>query len=500
MKIGIVVETDRCRRWLLHLAELIKTSQSAEVVYQLKEPSASVSRELKTALQLEGRILGTDPTSGMSDLDRSNLPQIGGKETELVFDLTASGSGSTGSKTFEVRYNGVRGEEALFAALMTKGTPFIEIVDLQTGTVAASGTASFEAAKGLRGAMDAVFSRVAVLIKKVVEGSHAHGTPMKTEVSQAVTQKQVLSRMLREAAVTLIRSVYRAFFFTSHWRVGWRFVDGEGVAGTRDLSGEPWHVLKSPHNTFFADPFPIEKDGRFFLFFEALPHDTQKGVISMVEMTKDGPVGEASTVLEEPWHLSYPFVFERDGEFWMIPESSTNKEVVLYRAARFPGQWERHTVLLSGVEAADATIIEYEGRFWMFAVTRNGVGGYSDCLSLYYADDMFGPWQAHQKNPVLVDDRAARPAGRFFSQGGDLWRPVQDCRNGYGAALAFARVDELSPTTFQQSVHETLTPGPLWPGRKLHTLNKVGDLEVIDGCTYHPKSELAAKTKAFFNR
>ncbi|MGV2977416.1 hypothetical protein AB1P65_18325 [Roseibium alexandrii] len=500
MRIGIVVETDRCRRWLLHLSELLKTSQSEEVVYQLIKPSPPVSRELQTALQLEERVLGTDPFSGMSELDPSELPQTSGKDTDLAFDLTASGSGSSGSKTFEVRYNGACGEEALFSALMTKGTPLIEVIDRQAGTVAACGTASLEAARGLGGAMDAVVSRVAVLIKKVVEGSHAHGTPMKAEVLQAVTQKQVLIRMLRETAVTLIRSVYRAFFYTSHWRVGWRFTDGEGVAGTRDLSGKPWQVLKSPHDTFFADPFPIETDGRHYLFFEALPHETQKGVISMLEMTKDGPVGEASTVLEEPWHLSYPFVFERDGEFWMIPESSSNNEVVLYRAARFPGQWERHTVLLSGVEAADATIIEHEGRFWMFAVTRNGVGGYSDCLSLYYADDLFGPWQAHQKNPVLVDDRAARPAGRFFLHGGELWRPVQDCRNSYGAALAFARVDELSPTTFQQSVHETLTPGPLWPGRKLHTLNKAGGLEVIDGCTYHPKSELAAKMKAFFDR
>ncbi|MBO9420938.1 hypothetical protein J7481_15635 [Labrenzia sp. R4_2] len=500
MKVGILVEKDRCRRWLLHLTELLKTSQSDEVVYQLIKPSPPVSRELKTALQLEERILGADPFSGMSRLDPSELPQTSRKDTDLFFDLTTGGSEYGSSKIFEVRYNGACGEEALFSALMSKGTPLIEVIDRQAGTVAACGTASLEAARGFAGAMDAVFSRVAVLIKKVVEGAHAHGTPMKAEALQAVTQKQILIRMLRETAVTLIRSIYRAFFYTSHWRVGWRFVDGEGVAGTRDLSGEPWHVLKSPHDTFFADPFPIKTDGRYYLFFEALPHETQKGVISMVEMTKDGPVGEVSTVLEEPWHLSYPFVFERDGEFWMIPESSMNNEVVLYRAARFPGQWERHTVLLTGVEAADATIIEYEGRFWMFAVTRNGVGGYSDCLSVYYADDLLGPWHAHEQNPVLVDDRAARPAGRFFSQGGELWRPVQDCRHGYGAALAFARVDELSPTTFQQSVHETLTPGPLWPGRKLHTLNKVGDLEVIDGCTYHPKSELAAETKAFFTR
>jgi hypothetical protein len=157
MRIGIVVETDRCRRWLLHLSELLKTSPSEEVVYQLIKPSPPVSRELQTALQLEERVLGTDPFSGMSELDPSELPQTSGKDTDLAFDLTASGSGSSGSKTFEVRYNGACGEEALFSALMTKGTPLIEVIDRQAGTVAACGTASLEAARGLGGAMDAVF-------------------------------------------------------------------------------------------------------------------------------------------------------------------------------------------------------------------------------------------------------------------------------------------------------------------------------------------------------
>jgi hypothetical protein len=118
----------------------------------------------------------------MSELDPSELPQTSGKDTDLAFDLTASGSGSSGSKTFEVRYNGACGEEALFSALMSKGTPLIEVIDRQAGTVAACGTASLEAARGLGGAMDAVVSRVAVLIKKVVQGSHAHLKPMKAEM------------------------------------------------------------------------------------------------------------------------------------------------------------------------------------------------------------------------------------------------------------------------------------------------------------------------------
>jgi hypothetical protein len=69
-----------------------------------------------------------------------------------------------------------------------------------------------------------------------------------------------------------------------------------------------------------------------------------------------------------------------------------------------------------------------------------------------------------------------------------LWRPVQDCSNGYGAALGLAEVLELSPATYRQAVRHVLKPGPLWTGRKLHTLNRCGQLEVIDGSRVQPKT------------
>jgi hypothetical protein len=47
---------------------------------------------------------------------------------------------------------------------------------------------------------------------------------------------------------------------------------------------------------------------------------------------------------------------------------------------------------------------------------------------------------------------------------------------------------ELSPTTYKQAVRHLLKPGPQWTGRKLHTLNRCGQLEVIDGSRVQPKT------------
>jgi hypothetical protein len=495
MRVEIVIDMGSSRQWLLHLVELLRISRSADVVFRFVETNSPISPKLKTLLGFERIITRRPQSCGSEPLDVEELVQWheGDKPADWTFNLSSKSVPNTSGKSFDIRFDGVAGEEALFVALMTTGTPVIEIFDLKDKSVAAHGTASLEAAAGMGGAMEAIYSRVAVLIDRVTGGLHENGSPVQPGQLKPVPMKNVATRIVRESGTAVIRSIYKICFYSSHWRVGWRFDKGEGVAVRRDLGGAPWRVLSSPHDHFFADPFPFEKDGKSYLFFEDLPQASQKGVISMVEMSPEGPVSAVQTVLEEPWHLSYPFVFERDGSIWMIPESSANREVVLYRAAEFPHRWERHSVLLTGIEAADATVVEYNGRLWMFAVTRNGIGGYSDTLNIYYADDLTGPWVAHAGNPVLVDDRSARPAGHFYWQDNKLWRPVQDCRNGYGAALALASIDELTVSSFKQTVHATLTPGETWPGRKLHTLNKAGDLEVIDGCTYHPRSKLATK-------
>ena len=60
----------------------------------------------------------------------------------------------------------------------------------------------------------------------------------------------------------------------------------------------------------------------------------------------------------------------------MVPESSQNREIALYRCDRFPDRWKREAVLIEGITASDSTLIYHNDRFWMFTAVENGRPGY----------------------------------------------------------------------------------------------------------------------------
>lgn len=304
---------------------------------------------------------------------------------------------------------------------------------------------------------------------------------------------EVAKFQARSLGYAALRRIYRLCCYAPHWRVCWRFVGGTDLWDTRTLAGTRWEVLPDPGTHFYADPFPIVYRGRTFLFVEDLDHRTNKGVISVIPFGEQGPSGPARVVLEESWHLSYPFVFESDGEVWMIPESSSNSAVTLYRAERFPDRWVKEADLLTGTEASDATLVEHGGQLWMFMSVRDGAGSWSDRLSIYHAPTLLGPWQPHPGNPIFIDQSCARPAGAFVHRNGRLYRPVQDCRGGYGTGIGLAEVTRLDQEGYSQTLHAIVHAPPAWPGRRLHTFNRAGPLEVIDGAAHSPRSRLLAE-------
>ena len=134
-----------------------------------------------------------------------------------------------------------------------------------------------------------------------------------------------------------------------------------------------------------------------------------KGVLSSVELTDGIIFSHPKPVLERPFHISHPYLFEYNGEIYCVPETSEAKEISIYKAENFPYEWKRVEMLISGVRGADPTIFQYEGLWWLI-FTDKGQGAAPN-LFVWYAPDLRGPWKPHIGNPVKTDVRSSRPAG-----------------------------------------------------------------------------------------
>ncbi|WP_245474501.1 hypothetical protein [Bradyrhizobium sp. Leo121] len=481
-------EREHARRWMSREALSVG---GRDVPVQIAWTTTSESRPagLEALFELERMVLRRGQRSGADKLkvipERSQA-QAG--KADVIVDFTRAGRDPDCSARLYLRpqFNGIPGETAALAAILAGDLPIIEIVNELDGRVLDRGHPSGEIAVGLSGALETVMARTLTMLTAILSGAPRLVPGLASSTGKS-TPRPAATYVLRGLAVSIAKEIYRLCCYAPHWHIGWRYSENADVWRTGDLSGPDWKVLGDPGDHFYADPFPVKWKGRTFVFFEDLDHRVGKGIISAVEFDRTGPAANVVPVLEEPWHLSYPFLIEDNGELWMIPESTEHRDVAVYKCVRFPDKWERHCTLLSGLELADVTITRHNGMYYLFGAWRDGTGGYSDTLAIFYAEQLFGPWLPHGSNPVLMDRASARPAGNFVTINGSLWRPVQDCSDGYGAALGLAEVLELSPTTFRQVVRHSLKPGPAWPGRKLHTLNRCGQLEVIDGSRVQPK-------------
>jgi hypothetical protein len=288
------------------------------------------------------------------------------------------------------------------------------------------------------------------------------------------TNIEMFSRLSRLGTKYAVGKVQSALS-TDQWSLAYRF--RSGPADTNNTFYR-FKNLIPPKDRFWADPCVVQAGDRFYVFLEEYLKETGKGHISVVELDRKGVVSGPAKVLDREYHLSYPFVFEWNNNYYMVPESAANKTVELYRCKSFPFEWELEKVLLADVRAKDATLAEVDGRWWMFvSIAEHSI---PDELYLFSADSPLGPWTPHQRNPVKSDVRGSRPAGGLFNWNGELYRPAQNSSGRYGYAISLNRVTRLDDEGFaEEQVSEIL---PNWDKRLLgtHTISIAGDLTVID--------------------
>ena len=241
--------------------------------------------------------------------------------------------------------------------------------------------------------------------------------------------------------------------------------------------------------SFVADPFMVRSDGVWYMFFEVMVRSLGIGQIGLA-ISDDGRAWKyQQIVLAEPYHLSYPYVFEWMTDYYMIPESYIVGSVCLYKAVKFPTEWVFVNTLLTGPHYADSSIFRYQDRWWMF--TESSLDMKHDSVRLFYSEHLEGPWLEHPRSPVVDNNpHVARPSGRVLVINGKPVRYAQDCFPIYGTQVRALEITELTTENYQEreiGEHPLLTgSGSGWNKDGMHhvdhhRLDSGGWIACVDG-------------------
>ena len=164
-----------------------------------------------------------------------------------------------------------------------------------------------------------------------------------------------IHRALRMNKLRLLKKI---FSYEELYAVGIR--KRKGISTLLDNTGSPFTMILSDHVHWYADPLIYEHEGQTYLFVESFDRYAKKGAISVTEVV-EGSVDVFRTIIDEPYHLSFPMIFHWNGEIYMCPESSENNTLNLYRCLSMPYQWEKVCELPTAIPLVDTIVLETMG-------------------------------------------------------------------------------------------------------------------------------------------
>jgi hypothetical protein len=283
MRIAIELNRADARRFHRLLRDRIARRFPQAVVALVPVAGASPPPAVGALLALEHMVLRGSRDTLCDALPAREFGPPPAGTPDIVLDLSGRSAASAGGGLIlRPLYDGQASEDAMIGALIAGRAPEIAIENVSTGEIVAVGAPSLEAADGLTGGMEAVYTRLATLLEAAVRAP-GNALPRKPPQARTASALELARFSTRGQIGQLIRRLYHLCCYAPHWRIGWRRHDGPGVMELGHLGGPKWNVLADPGRRFFADPFPITRNGRTYLFFEDLDHHVGKGIISAVE-------------------------------------------------------------------------------------------------------------------------------------------------------------------------------------------------------------------------
>lgn len=262
-------------------------------------------------------------------------------------------------------------------------------------------------------------------------------------------------------------------FYKGAYAVGYRHVSDKA---THFDNTQPFEVLEPTLHRWYADSFPFVENGREYIFVEIMDDaNGEKGTIGVIDLHDNKGFVE---IINEPFHMSFPNTFKFKNDIYMMPETSEANQLRLYKAVDFPYKWELQSVLYDGISVVDTVFVKTEANI-MYAVGQK----LPEKKNVLFKIDT-NTWKAELAalKGNYVDKR---PAGNFIQYDNGIYHALQECGRVYGEYLRLIKLDYFDGETLQEREIGTYSVSDMTINskrnyRRVHTLNKIGNLEVID--------------------
>ena len=309
-----------------------------------------------------------------------------------------------------------------------------------------------------------------------------YGNPLYTVPSISKQLKYLFKTLL----ISLTKIGKRIFGFKNKWHVAYQFVDSWDNSVLRKCT-----KIKNPKNRFFADPFVKHYNNRNIIFVEDFDYQQNKAVISAIEINQDKSYTVLGPVLEEDFHLSYPYIFEANNELFMCPETHDSNDIRLYKCTDFPMKWEFDRILIKNVSGGDSNIFYHGNKWWLMTTLdssdlahRHNDYEHDSELHIFYTENLdSNNWISHPKNPVIFDSNQSRNAGKINSKDKELYRAFQGQGfDIYGAYFGVSKILELNTQNYKEEILFKVSPNFYHKIIGTHHYSFDNNLIAIDYC------------------
>ena len=261
-----------------------------------------------------------------------------------------------------------------------------------------------------------------------------------------------------------------------------------------------WLNLNGYTNGWFADPFIFKvNEDTIEVLVEEFEYLSNKGrICKIIVSLKDFKLLKVIPLLILDTHLSYPAIYEINGEKYVCPENCSSGSVKMYQ---LKDDNLINPCVLINEPLIDVQIKEINGSFYAFGVKHIKGLGLTETkeLRIYKSSEFLGEYKYIQTiENKLCEERGA---GHFIQLDDNLIRPAQCCEGGfYGKEIIFYLVSETNGMFEEKEIFRM--SGDFWKrwGLGMHQFHSDDGFTVVDGFDKSKLLGRIVKRLEYFNR